>query len=192
MIAKVLTKIRKSRIPYWQKAKEFARELRKLSCAEVEIMDCDVCIELLFPQFRALLKECVDLNKTDEVEFIEKRIPKEAKVRVHAKTPEGYLTYCFYCDSTMCGNEFEYPEEPNWNEIHLETVREFLLAHPEWEIEKFMLSGSIRHTTWVDVVSPKDMFYKEKVKGVWIVVHSMGELKGRAEKYNALPWIKLE
>jgi hypothetical protein len=192
MIAKILSRTRKLRIPEGQKAQEFARELKKLGCSEVEVVDCDVCIELLFPQFRSLLKECVDLGKEEEIDFVEKRIPKEAKVRVHAQTPEGYLTYCFYCDSTMCGNRVEYPEDPNWDEIHLEMVREFLLAHPEWGVEKFMLSGSTRHTAFVDVVSPEEFFHKEKVKGVWIVVHSMGLLEGVSEKFENLPWIDKE
>lgn len=191
MIGKLLTKIRNSPILYWRKAKELARELKGLGC-EVEVVECDVCLELLFPGFRALLKECQDLSKKEEFQFLVERIPKEAKVRVHAKTPQGYLTYCFYCDSTMGGNEFEYPEKPNWDKIHLGTVKEFLLAHPDWEVEKFLLSGSVRHTAWVDVVSPEEIFHKEKVKGIWIIIHSMGELKGGDKKFNSLPWIELK
>ena len=157
-IGEILTTIRKSQIPYWQKAQEFARELKKLGCTEVEVMDCDVCIETLFPDFIQTL----EIYK-ENLSLLEKAIPKEAKVRVHAQTPEGYLTYCFYCDSTMCGNSFDYPENPDWDKIHFALAKEFLMRHPELKGEKFMVSGSTRHTVHMDVLAEEEFGIREKI-----------------------------
>jgi len=67
---------------------------------------------------------------------MEKEIPEKAKVRVHTKTSAGYFTWRFGCEGIMCGNEVEYPENPDWNKIHRVKAREILLQHPKWKIKK--------------------------------------------------------
>jgi len=186
MIAKVLTAIRELQIPYWQKARNLARELKKLDCTDVRVVDCDVCIEILFPKFTVLLEKCAG-----DFTSLEKAIPQEAKVRLHAQTPEGYLTYCFYCDSTMCGNSFDYPKNPDWDRIHFELTKEFLIKHPELKVEKFMLSGSTRHTIHIDILGEQEFGIQEKIeKEIRIVIWSaskwLAEKLGEKLKWNTL------
>lgn len=183
-IAEVLTRIRKSQISYWGKAQKFARELRELGCADIQILDCDVCIEILFPDFiQTLEKYKEDLGSLGKV------IPEEAKVRIHTETPEGYLTYCFYCDSTMCGNSFDYPKNPDWDEIHFELAKQFLTKHPELKVEKFMLSGSTRHTVHIDTLGEQEFgIQKSTEKGTRIVICSASKWLAERldEKWDSL------
>lgn len=187
MIVEVLTRIRKSRISYWEKAQKFARELKKLGCTGIQVLDCDVCIEILFPDFIQTLEKY-----KENLASLEKVIPKEAKVRIHTETPKGYLTYCFYCDSTMCGNSFDYPEDPDWDKIHFELVKEYLIEHPELKVERFMLSGSTRHTAHIDVLGEQEFGIQEGTEnGIRIVVCSAN--KRLAERLDEkLKWNRLE
>jgi len=109
---------------------------------------------------------------------MEKTIPPEARVRVHAKTPSGYFTWCFGCENTMCGNEVEYPENPDWDKIHKEKAKEILLTHPEWKVEEFKLSGSTRNRVVIAVISsdPNLKACSFDKEGLHISIHPVGAI----------------
>lgn len=160
-IREALNELRKEELPFHKKAQKLASILSEEGCKNIEILDCDVCVEDFYPEFSEKLEEIYPKNfdelPEEEKEKIHQKmqelIPEEAKVRVHANTPAGYFTWCFGCESTMCGNEVEYPENPDWDKIHQEKAREILRSHPEWKISKFILSGSTRNRISIDVIS---------------------------------------
>ena len=87
------------------------------------------------------------------IDQVGKRLPEECKVRVQAATAEGYHTYCFDCDATMCENEVEYPDDPDWDELQVKTAEDFLEQHPDLGVDKYKLWGSTRRYICIDVLS---------------------------------------
>lgn len=180
-----LNEIRKNDIPFHKKAKKLASLLEKFSCKEIEILDCDVCVTDFYPEFHQKISEIYpkefDSLSSEEQEKIHQEmfnlIPEQAKVRVHTETSAGKFTYCFGCESTMCGNSVEYPEDAKWDKIHKEKTREILLAHPKWLIDGFSLSGSTRNRICVDVISPDSEFefHQFDIKGTHISISPISE-----------------
>lgn len=180
-----LNEIRKSDIPFHKKSKELASLLEKVGCQEIEILDCDVCITDFYPEFFQKLSEIYP-EESDRLSLEEQKIhqemdsliPEQAKVRVHAETSTGYFTYCFGCESTMCGNEVEYPEDSNWDEMHKEKAKEILLSHPEWPISEFSLSGSTRNRICIDVISsdPEFKFHQFDIDDIHIAISPVSEV----------------
>ncbi len=180
-----LNKIRESNIPFHKKAKKLALLLEKAGCQEIKILDCDVCITDFYPEFYQKLSEIypkefdsLSPEKQQKIcQEMDNLIPEQAKVRVHAETSAGYFTYCFGCESTMCGNKVEYPENSNWDEIHKEKAKKILLNHPEWLISGFNLSGSTRNRICIDVISsdPKFKFHQLDIEGMHITISPVGK-----------------
>lgn len=156
-----LNEIRKSNIPFDKKADELAKLMREKGCKDVVVIDCDVCVTDFFPEFNEMIAKVFPDNfnelSPEEQEKIrqeaESLIPKEAKARVQGKTPVGNFTYCFCCESTMCMNEVEYPEDAKWTDIHKEKAKEILLNHSEWQIDKFYIVAATRNRISIDVIS---------------------------------------
>lgn len=89
------------------------------------------------------------------IKKVESQMPEESKTRIHAKTPNGEITFCFDCDSTMCGNEVIYPENPNWDEAYIEEAKQILQTHPDFKnlgITHFVLIGSTRRYIQIDAL----------------------------------------
>lgn len=164
-ISRFLTEIRETDLPFHEKAKQLEDFLRQKHCKNVVRFDCDVCIKEYLPSGKAyidVVQEVLGDKKYDDlleeekdalIEKVDKLLPEEGKTRVQAETPIGYFTYCFDCDGTMCMNEVEYPDDPNWDEKYLIEAEKFLLEHPELEIESFTLFGSTRRYINVDALT---------------------------------------
>lgn len=190
-----LNEIRKSDIPFHEKARDLALLLEKTGCQKIKTLDCDVCVTDFYPEFSQKLSEIYprefnSLSPNEQQKIHQKMvslIPEQAKVRVHAETSAGCFTYCFGCESTMCGNEVEYPEDSNWEEIHKEKAREILLNHPEWPISQFDLSGSTRNRICVDVISrdPEFKFHQFDIKDMHISISPVSK-----EVLRHIPQIK--
>ncbi|MBU0880156.1 MAG: hypothetical protein ABIJ83_01525 [Patescibacteria group bacterium] len=180
-----LNKIRESGISFHEKAEKLFLLLKEANCQEIKILDCDVCIDDFYPEFFQKISEVYpkefELLSSDEQQKIHQKmnslIPEQAKVRVHAETLAGCFTYCFGCESTMCGNEVEYPENSDWNELHKKRAREILLNHPEWPINKFNLSGSTRNRVCIDVISsdPEFEFHQFDIDDMHISINLVSE-----------------
>jgi len=180
-----LNEIRERDIPFYEKAKKLALLLEKAGCQEIKVLDCDVCVVDFYPEFSQKLSEIYPkkydrLSSEEQQKIYQKMsdlIPEQAKVRVHAETSAGYFTYCFGCESTMCGNRVEYPENSNWDELHKEKAKKILLNHPEWPISDFNLSGSTRNRICIDVISsdPEFKFHQFDLDDIHISVSPISE-----------------
>jgi hypothetical protein len=71
----------------------------------------------------------------------------------NAETPEGYLTFCFDCEATMCLNQVDYPDDIDWDKEHIKFTEEFLKKHVEFNVESFRLFGSTRRYICLDILS---------------------------------------
>lgn len=156
-----LNELRKSELPFHEKAEQLSSLLAKSGCQDIAVMDCDVCVDDFDPDYGRKFSETYPDNfsslSPDEQKEIQDRmdrlIPREAKVRVQAETPAGYFTWCFNCECTMCCNEVDYPEDPNWDQLHKEKAHGIILHHPEWSVSKFALNGSTRNRVAIDVIA---------------------------------------
>lgn len=174
-ILQILTQIRESPYKAHEKARWFSEVVEKAGVTDIRWFSCDVCERELNPDYEQIFREvCEECG--DDTESIAARMdeltPHRARTRVQAQTDLGYLTFCFYCDSTMCCNEVEYPDNPDWDELHKERARRFLIEyHPEWEVESFILSGSTRWIINIDVLAGEN----STLTGFW-----EGEFEGYA------------
>lgn len=143
---------------------EFAKFLQKTGCKKVQIMTCDVCENCFFPanQFQLLVKFVRKYKRDWQAinKALREAAPPEAFTRVHAQTSLGYLTFCFYCDNTMCCNEVQYQEDPNWDrdESHKKTAYEVLKKLQKLrglKITKFLLYGSTKWRICIQAVIAK-------------------------------------
>lgn len=154
-----LTRIRKGPGAWYEKAQRFVQVLREAGAEDVVLTTCDVCEEDLHPGhheiFFHLCQELEPDTKMDEIcRRLDEQTPKETFVRVQAETEMGYLTFCFFCDSTMCGNEVEYPDNPDWDRLQKERALRYLGPHPEWNAIGMVMSGSTRHRVVFDLLVP--------------------------------------
>lgn len=128
-----LNELRTKNKSFHEKAENFASFLKKSGCQEINIIECDVCASDFCSNYDEILYTNIpdnfdNLNPTEKEKNFQKidgLIPDEAKTRVQAETSFGQFTYCFNCDSTMCMNEVEYPENPKWDEIHREEAKKY-------------------------------------------------------------------
>lgn len=154
-----LTCIRQGPGTWHEKAQRFVRALREAGAKDITLITCDVCEGDLHPEHREILRRlCEELNPETQMDEICRRLdeqtPEEAFVRVQAETELGYLTFCFFCDSTMCGNEVEYPDNPDWDHLQKERARRYLALHPEWNAIGMVMSGSTRHRVVFNLLVP--------------------------------------
>lgn len=160
-----LTEIREMELTFHEKARRYAGFLKEQGCTDVVIIDCDVCVDEYLPSGKKLIDviretegkrdlDCLSEQERRAVfNEIDKRLPEECKVRVQATTAEGYHTFCFDCDSTMCENEVDYLDNPNWDELHDKEAQDFLKQHPELAADRYLLWGSTRRYICVNILS---------------------------------------
>lgn len=154
-----LTQIRRGSGTWHEKAQRFVQVLREAGTEEVVLMTCDVCEEDLHTgHYEIFFRLCQELDPDTQMDEICRRLdeqtPEETFVRVQAETGQGYLTFCFFCDSTMCGNEVEYPDSPDWDGLQKERALRYLELHPEWNGIGIMMSGSTRYRVVFDLLVP--------------------------------------
>jgi len=154
-----LTKIREGSGAWNEKAQWFVQTLREMGATDITLITCDVCEEDLHlghqEIFRRLCKELDPDTQMDEIcRRLDEQTREDAFVRVQAETEQGYLTFCFFCDSTMCCNEVEYKDNPDWDVLQKEQALRYLTLHPEWNAIGMVMSGSTRHRVVFDLLVP--------------------------------------
>jgi len=154
-----LTGIRRGPGTWHEKAQRFVQTLREAGAEDIVLMTCDVCEEDLHPGHHEIFfRLCQELDSDSQMDEIIRRLdeqtPKGAFVRVQAETGQGYLTFCFFCDSTMCMNEVEYLDNPDWDRLQRERASRYLVLHPEWNAIGVVMSGSTRHRVVFDLLVP--------------------------------------
>lgn len=154
-----LTRIREGRGEYFEKAARYAEVLHSAGATDIQLMTCDICEDLLWPQRKEVLAQLTrELDPVVQIGEICDRLhalaPAHAVTRIQAQTAEGYHTFCFFCDSTVCMNTVEYPDNPDWNQIHTGLARRFAALHPEWQAKGIRMTGCTRHIVVFDVLGP--------------------------------------
>lgn len=154
-----LTQIREGAGAWHEKAQRFVQVLREAGAEDIVLMTCDVCEEdLHYGHHEIFIRLCQELDSDTQMDEICRRLdeqtPEETFVRVQAETELGYLTFCFFCDSTMCCNEVEYPDNPDWDRLQKERALRYMELHPEWNAIGIVMSGSTRHRVVFDLLVP--------------------------------------